>query len=615
MDRIKCSAFVRGFIILISLFFIYEDANAQMRVEYPKRFRIKGLIELIFTNYSSETKRSNTGWSTFEQNYTLGLEGYIYHPRLAVFSTEITLKDLRSVTGIDYKSDVIDYNISTTLLPYRPISLDLYAIKTYYTANTAYNNRLDITTNNYGVRLKINPRNRLPLMRIEYEHFDSTSVADNLFKVKSDRFDMDVRGNIGSLRTTYGWELGFSDISTPTQSYKTQFLNGYTDTKVIIAESLKNNFRYTDDESSKSLSLTSRLAFRPGRRFIQDYLYDYYNAEYKFSGDGVTTGIKNVLKKYSRQSATGTWGYKITERLYSSLSLNYGIRKEDDQSIPFYGINTGLSYSRPIAGIDVSPRYGFIFRQDKNRGKFNEHSLDINLSTRRFRWATIYADYSFTKSEETYRYVGIGEEYYFVKLPGEVKERKTGNTTHSIKVGARGKLSRGLSRSFWNLEAGYLNSTTHRERPIRVSEEDVNFDPFSSSESKTEKWTEKIRQYSLLGELQYPVLKFALFNLKTGYTIEDTETKGVASGMKKFFYDLRFNYPISQRLYLLAWWIEIWQKVEGIPNYKTRDYMLQVNYRRGRIFLSLEFEVLREETGDSMIQRRRIYLKLRRPIG
>ena len=613
MDYSKKYLCIKALIIIFCIFFIYQEADAQMRVAYPTRFRITGLVELIYTNYQTDTKRSSTGWSTFEENYVLGLEGYVYHPRLAVFSTGITFRDLRSITGVKYTSDVVEYNISATFLPYRPLSVDLYAIKTYYKVKTAYNDKYDINTNNYGARIKYNPRNRLPLMRLEYSHFDTTSGL-NEYIVKIDRYDLDVRGYSEYLKTRYGLSLGFSDISRPNQSYRDKYLNGYTDSN-IIGERLKNYFRYHDNESSKTISFTSNLDFKPGRRFIHDYWYQYNNAEHRFGGDEEATGFANLTKKYSQHSLTGTWGYKFTDRLRSSLSLNYGSRKEDSgsssfsgisagsKSIPFYGIHAGLSYSRPVAGIDTSSAYGFIFRKDKAKGSFNEHSLDIRLSTRRFRWATIYANYSLVRSELVDRYLGMGSDEFFQ----DVKERKTQNTIHSIRFGVRGKLRRGISRGFWNLEAEYYNSTSHIQRPMPESEDIESGD--------IEKWTEKIRQYSVTGELQYPVLKVGLVNFKTGYSKGDTEIKGISRGYNKFFGDLRFSYPISRRMSFLAWWSEIWSKYEGIPDFKTRNYMLELRYRMGRIFLSLEVEVLRELQSDSMIQRRRIYLKLRRPIG
>jgi hypothetical protein len=59
-----------------------------------KKFKFNGRVELVYQDYTSRSSyRGHTakgGWTTFEQIYKLGLQGYIYHPRLALFSASIS---------------------------------------------------------------------------------------------------------------------------------------------------------------------------------------------------------------------------------------------------------------------------------------------------------------------------------------------------------------------------------------------------------------------------------------------------------------------------------------------------------------------------------------------
>jgi hypothetical protein len=65
----------------------------EARYAYPK-YRFTGLIEFVYRDYTTTSKNNGrsieSGWTSFEQRYRLGLKGYIYHPKLITYSASIT---------------------------------------------------------------------------------------------------------------------------------------------------------------------------------------------------------------------------------------------------------------------------------------------------------------------------------------------------------------------------------------------------------------------------------------------------------------------------------------------------------------------------------------------
>ena len=159
MNQERGSGCLLALILLLLIFLsLPEAACADMLSGYPNRFRFYGVIELDYINYSSEASghggKTKATWSTLEQRYNLNVEGYIYHPRLAVFSASVTYDKDTGIKGNIADSRDIGYNVSVTFLPYRPISMDVYAIKDYYT----FNGSQDSSSDQYGARLRIHTK-------------------------------------------------------------------------------------------------------------------------------------------------------------------------------------------------------------------------------------------------------------------------------------------------------------------------------------------------------------------------------------------------------------------------------------------------------------------------
>ena len=154
---------------------------------YPKKFHFSGLVQLQYRSYSFETsfngRSYNSSYSQLEQHYNLNLDGYVYHPRLIVFTSSIYFNYLKSLSGVDMTGKDLGYNLFATVLPYRPVSLELFAAREHFSFEAATSILPDRTMNHYGAHLKIKleKREALKYVRLSYEHWDyiTEGISDN----------------------------------------------------------------------------------------------------------------------------------------------------------------------------------------------------------------------------------------------------------------------------------------------------------------------------------------------------------------------------------------------------------------------------------------------------
>ena len=85
--------------------------------------------------------------------------------------------------------------------------------------------------------------------------------------------------------------------------------------------------------------------------------------------------VKGSYKIYS-----GSWGYRITDRLMSSLSLDYGKRKIDGGlRIAERSERYSFVQEDPLPDSTLESAYRFIMREDELREDSKEHWISINL--------------------------------------------------------------------------------------------------------------------------------------------------------------------------------------------------------------------------------------------
>jgi hypothetical protein len=579
-------------LVIVELFFFRIETFAQMRAIYPKRFSFNGLVELKYNDYSITTGNGirNT-YSVLTQRYSVGMKGYVYDPRLIVFSAKVTftdIKTLKSTSPLIPESKSTAYEFNAMFLPYRPVSLSTYYMRSNYTYDglnsyTPY----DTTINIYGALLGINLKN-FPLIRFEYNHLDITASQQ---KTSNDSYYLYLHGNSSKLKTQYSLSLGLTYVNSRYDNFtiKTADIGAETFFKKF---SLINNARYYESETSKNYGIYSNLVFNQGYRFNHDYSYSYDHAEDTFGG---------ITSKSDKQEIKGFFSYNILSNLLSSLTLNYGLNKIEGEKSNFHALSASLNYSRSIKNLYLVSFYRFFLRDDDLRGHYKEHTIHLDLTTRQLKWGgRIYAAYYFDTLNGTFKMVTSTSEDLNL-LDEEPMEGKYNTKTHTFVLGAKGSAFR---RATWSMELEYVKSNSHKERPkVFFGNDD---DLFASDTIETD---HKKNYYVLLGEIMYPFrTRGATLNLRSGYNFGELDSRDY----EKLFYEVKFNFPVSRRLHLSSWWRESWYKIADTFDRKIREYNINANYMKGKFNLYAEYWVVNEEEDSSTREDRRFMLKAKR---
>jgi hypothetical protein len=610
--------FLYMFIIFCTLMCTYGPSFAQMTSGYPQQFHLTGLIELQYRNFETVSsyhgREASDGYSNFEQRIRLTLDGYIYHPRLIVFTTSVDFSYFKSLTGVDINGRDLGFDADVIALPYRPVSLELFASRSqdHFVAATAA--LPDITITHYGSQLRFNIE-KIPLLRLiklRYEHWDylTEGVSE---KTSTTTYSLDINGTLKPLNTNYTVFSSLSSFSLPTYDLKTKYFGVYTDTGLtksglkLLTNFVYTDFKYSTGDYDKELNFSADLDFPQSARFYHNYRYLYDSSEQFFKGSE-SAGTLDTLTKLSSHLLSGNWGYRLSDRVMSSLSLDYGKRTVNDEGSSVLGIGTAWTYRRPLAGMNFESTYRFLLRNDKLSEDFNEHTLDIGLTSKSYKWGIAYFNYTLIKSHSRSEVSGqttIDSLDSFSTDTGETGVSTVDVLANTALLGIRGRgYGSLLRRAIWSVEASYYNVNSDIQRSIPT------LDEFGQTTFTMEHIKRKVNQYSLYGQIILPIRTNMTFNSRAAYTFGETDSLS----RKSFVMHARLNYLIFRNLTLGGLWRGRWDNIQGSPNQTTFDYEAQIQYRRARILATLEFYLTTISQGGASSQWRRIFFTIKRFI-
>jgi hypothetical protein len=294
--------------------------------------------------------------------------------------------------------------------------------------------------------------------------------------------------------------------------------------------------------------------------------------------------------------------YRFSRLIFGNAQLRYRFGKRDGSREDSYDISTGLNYGRPVKDFDFTSYYKFNLSKEERYGeyKFMGNSLGVSLSTRKFMWGRIYSNYDISHRKIDFSSFNESED-------SDRSLEKANSLEHRIRAGING---RGPGRAHWNIEA-----------EARIFDAD-----FSGQRSGfwlgDEDWAEKIRHYTLSGDIGYPVGRRGVATVRAGYTTGTTDSEPV----EKYYYEGRFNYRLFRNLNLLAWWREEWRnkgwwaaspiidsRIRAF-GWKTREFQVELYYVLYRTTISLEYNSYWSEQGPLTSEYKRLYVKLSRPF-
>jgi len=611
--KIVCLFFLIFLFISVT---VCTESSAQMVAGYPKKFHFSGLVDLQYRDYSFENSSNGTNYkneySHFQQYYNLNLDGYIYHPRLIVFNSSIYFSYLKpisvSTNANKIESKDLTYDVFLTVLPYRPVSLELFGTREHISYEASNFTLPDRTINHYGARLKIKLENReaLKYIRFSYEHWDYIyeGISD---KNKTDAYSLVIRGFLSKIRTQYSLSYSVSNSSSPFDSLDSKFLNVFTETgltkngTILFTTFSHEDSKYSSGDYSKESVFNADLNFPQGTRYYHGYMYTFDTSERLYKGS-LSAGTKDRLDETSYHLIKGSWGYRFTERLMGSLSLDYGKRKINNESGNVTGISTGLSYSRTIAGFNYQSSYRFVARKDDFRDDFKEHSFNLGI-TRQIRFGTVYMHYYVIKSDSKSDVLGNNTEDFLEDENIVIGERTTDSLSHNILLGMRGRgYGNIFARAIWTIEGSYSTVKSDITRPVRTFEDEF------TEITTFEDISRKRKQYSFYGQIFLPFRNNINIYSRGTYSFGETDSINRSS----LIIDARLTYVIYRNITFDGLWRGRWDKIKGTPDRRTFDYQAKLDYRRGMLHLSLEFYLTQVEQNDITNLSRRIFLTLKR---
>ncbi len=556
-------------------------AEAAMRTTYPKRFRLSGFIELQYLDFALETDGAGLAeedrTSIFTQRYSLGLQGYIYDPRLAIFSTRVTYNEDRSWREDDQVSKSLrrdlDYDISATFLPYRPISLDITALKTDTMVESSTVAPVAASALSYGATLKIALRNK-PLIRLIYSHFESSSADDaNGNETKGDWYNLDVRGYISAIRTRYFLVLAYADFFANGTANSSKNISFDSGTSFKTGQILRTSFTYAETGPSNFMRFSTDVEFSPLKRFRQRY-------EYTFDRSEEDTFESNVHR------TTGRWAYRISDNLFAGASAQFGAGNENagDSEVSgwSYSVGANASYNKPLTWLIARAHYAFAhsgirntlsddFGEERDKKAQTVHSIGFNVMTKKLKVATAFARYNlfvFNSDEEA-------------------------SLAQSFSSGVAG---RGPGRAHWKLSADAQFSKSSTELLDPETDETVVISGNS---------------YGLRAEVGYPFQQGGSVSLSGGYTASETD----GSDTKGYYYDLRVFKKIVKNLTFAAWWRETQNSIlESGTEIHSRDFDVSLFYKIGNMYFSLDFRYFIQTQASVSTRARSVAFTVRRNL-
>ncbi len=598
----------------LSFSMLYAD-----RASYQKKFYLRGLIELEYQKYSSEYsyhgRNSHRETTFFSQLYKLGVNGYIYHPKLALFSANIAYKKdklkSKELSGDKSDSKNINYDLSVIFLPQRPINLNVYASKNNIKTGGLGLSDYDYSMFSYGARL-VSTLRKLPIIVLQYDHWEYTTErmrgrritedSDFFFeefppeeggliilremakdKTEVDRFDLNVRGLFNPLNTRYTLSANYIDFSGPLRSYDSQSLRTTTYTVLKRQNVISTFFQYSDIDISKLMSFGTNISLAPIGRLYHSYNFEYLTSE-------------TEEEKTTSYTFGGIWRYRLSNRINGRAIFRYRFGESDGVDDNYYNFNINLNYGRPVNNYDFTSKYYAGIGREQKIGQFNYmvHGISAGLSTKKFKWGKIYLNYDLTYRTLEYKPEQAG-----------IKSNDSTEIENKLRMGING---RGPGRARWeiSLEARFLDASSSNEGA------------WISVWYGERGWGQKLRHYTMEGSLSYPLGIRGTLTLRSSYTAGTTDSEPLT----KYYYEGRVTYRIFQRLNLETFWRQElwnagWWNTSGAVERRTfdtkiRTYELRANYYWRKMHLSLEYTSTKQDEGPSSTEANLLYFKINR---
>lgn len=376
-------------------------ASLAIEKDYYQVTTLRGTIGLLYAKDKTKSGRQTSGTKTFQQLYTLNLQGKLLARRLIIYNvgmsaSRVSVNNVRSTSKSRYQLKTTSYNYSTTILPKSAIPLNMFGSHTT-SGNTGARDSAT-TYNMYGLNWRIKLR-RLPEMNLSVNKTRSAGArVDN--SNNSYKFNLKAKVGITENRFSYAKDTRAENYS---KSKHTSTLLTYHN-RTALSKRTKINADAAmyarssrPGSSNNNNSVSVNLNSIPGEDFSQNHSYSFESQKATgkaetttYDGDVAYTVTERLSttfrlsersfsstagkseRKYSIMDMVDAFKYRLTRSLSWVGSFKYGTWKNNspDASVNSRDrvreqLDTGLAYRRRSKGYALSGAYRLGYLEER----------------------------------------------------------------------------------------------------------------------------------------------------------------------------------------------------------------------------------------------------------
>lgn len=595
----------------------------EMMYGYPK-FRFSGLVEFTYRDYSTEYTSHGSGresgWSSFEQRYALGVKGYVYHPKLLTYAGNISYLKGKADYEQGGRSDAknTSYYYAVSVLKPLPISLDVYGSRIDSTSEVSGSAPYDYVANSFGARFYIAMK-KFPTATIEYDHWDYTIERERVFLVKPEeeetedfffydyeeeestrevyekkrvrektslnRYRLNIKGLLKGINTHYFVTGSLSDYSSPYRNYDGKSLTINTNT-AIRKNRLFTSFQYYDIDFMQQTMFSATAVLAPIGRFSHWYKYELFKSDADRTR-AESHAFSNFLM------------YRFSNRFFATARFYYKFGERNSEDEDLRKAELDIHYRKTWREYDLTSYYQFSYHDKEYKGNYTilQNSVGMGMSTKKFKIGKVYANYD----------VSLVNYDYAFDIRDSAQERskiaQIDSLRHRFRIGVNRRLPR---RAYVNVEFETIIMDSEAKDHQRIFW--LHGEPYA----------EKIRHYTFKGDAGYPLGPRGFATIAASYTTGQTNDRDV----DYYYYEGRLNYRLLRYLQAVAWWREDWRNrgwwagsryfapiTARAYGFKSHEYQVAMYFSLRKSRLSLEYNARRTEEGPYETRYRLLYLR------
>lgn len=362
-------------ITLLVLQLLSLSAPVLYAQQEPRLFRLSDLGGALMTRFQYTEEEETAGGDLLRQedrNYLegglqLNVKGSIYHPNLLSFAATVNLVAHRTKRVLFSDSSVNDalnntYNVRMMFFKKKKVSLDLYAIRNYSTADRAFVERYFTTHNSLGGVLRT--RSKLFPLQLDIYHYRMKSESLSFAERDETSDNLDFRVDL------LGAPRSKSVFRAKAKDYSESVYN-------VHYKSLESNLSFIHNYGVKDRSvITSLVSYH---RMTGHYDLETYNASANIMhflksnlflrGIYNLTGDNSFNRSFTRHLATVAVNHLLYESLNTELQLLGKWEDDPGRRNDAYGYQARFRYTKriPTGNIHIS------FSRRNERGDYVSH--------------------------------------------------------------------------------------------------------------------------------------------------------------------------------------------------------------------------------------------------